>query len=250
MVANEQQWTEITEKSNMAAKIYFLNRLSVITFALIYCLTSSFCKQQVPAPNVHGCTSGSDCWNRDSADDGTRILTRKKRSLTFPEGSSLQLGELRKRSLSCRQQDKHLELLTQKLGDAFASASALRPWIIHLFISLSLQAPLPIKLKLNRYGSLERDGKMQKCHLEFPLNKSWLNYWKSPFYASWFLVCSPGSEQEDGNFQSIRIQCSLHFFMHISIPPPDSHHIAFQYDIYFGFLALLLFAYAVAFTTA
>lgn len=69
----------------MATEIYFLRRLSVITIILIYCLASSFCKQQVPEL----CTSG-DCWNRDN-DDG-RILSRKKRSLTFPEGSSLQLG--------------------------------------------------------------------------------------------------------------------------------------------------------------
>lgn len=95
MVANEQiqhrkQITAPTTPSNMAAKIYFLNRLSVITIILIYCLASSFCKQQVPAPNVQGCTSGSDCWSRDNYDG--RILSRKKRALTFPEGSSLQLG--------------------------------------------------------------------------------------------------------------------------------------------------------------
>jgi hypothetical protein len=69
----------------MAAEIYFLKRLSVITIILIYCLASSFCKEQAPQL----CTSG-DCSSRDN--DSGRILSRKRRALTFPEGSSLQLG--------------------------------------------------------------------------------------------------------------------------------------------------------------
>lgn len=63
----------------------FSTRLEVIAIVLIYCLASSFCKQQVPQPNAAMCTtkcsSGSE-----------RILSRKRRALTFPEGSSLQLG--------------------------------------------------------------------------------------------------------------------------------------------------------------
>lgn len=73
----------------MAAKIYFWKHLSVITIILIYCLASSFCKQPAPAPTVKMCTSG--CYNNRDNDNG-RLLSRKKRSLTFPEGSSLQLG--------------------------------------------------------------------------------------------------------------------------------------------------------------
>lgn len=94
MVANEQSSKANTEQeitlqtasNNMASEIYFLRRLSVITIILIYCLASSFCMQQ-REPAL--CTS-AECWDRDN-DDG-RILSRKRRSLTFPEGSSLQLG--------------------------------------------------------------------------------------------------------------------------------------------------------------
>lgn len=69
----------------MAMGICYFKHLSIITIILIYCLASSFCKQQAPEL----CTSG-DCRHRDN-DDG-RILSRKRRALTFPEGSSLQLG--------------------------------------------------------------------------------------------------------------------------------------------------------------
>ncbi|CRL05609.1 CLUMA_CG018675, isoform A [Clunio marinus] len=71
--------------SNMAARIYSPKSLCVITIILIYCLRSSFCSQKATT----FCTSG-DCWNRDN--DNEKTLSRKKRSLTFPEGSSLQLG--------------------------------------------------------------------------------------------------------------------------------------------------------------
>jgi len=72
----------------MATEIYFLKRLSVITIILIYCLASSFCEQSEPEL----CTSGN-CGSRDNDNSG-RILSRKRRALTFPEGSSLQLGML------------------------------------------------------------------------------------------------------------------------------------------------------------
>jgi hypothetical protein len=65
---------------------YFPKNISVIAIILIYCLASSFCKQQ--NADVQ-CTPGDDCWNQDSE---ARVLSRRKRALTFPEGSSLQLG--------------------------------------------------------------------------------------------------------------------------------------------------------------
>lgn len=71
----------------MAAETHFLKRLSVIAILLIYCLASSFCKQTVSDL----CTSG-DCSPND--DDTTPVLSRKRRALTFPEGSSLQLGKI------------------------------------------------------------------------------------------------------------------------------------------------------------
>jgi hypothetical protein len=64
---------------------YFPKNISVIAIILIYCLASSFCLQSADVP----CTPGDDCWNRDG---GVRVLSRRKRALTFPEGSSLQLG--------------------------------------------------------------------------------------------------------------------------------------------------------------
>lgn len=71
----------------MATEIHFFKRVSVITIVLIYCLASSFCEQQ--SEQQQQCASGA-CWDRDN--DSVRILSRKRRSLTFPEGSSLQLG--------------------------------------------------------------------------------------------------------------------------------------------------------------
>lgn len=79
------------EYSNMAKKIYFRKCLSAITIIFIYCLVnSSFCE----CKQLQSCTSANDydvanCENRDNE----RILSRKRRALTFPEGSSLQLGE-------------------------------------------------------------------------------------------------------------------------------------------------------------
>lgn len=70
----------------MANEIYFRKRLSVITIILIYCLTNALCELQ--------CNDDGDanCVDRDN--DSRRVLSRKRRALTFPEGSSLQLGEL------------------------------------------------------------------------------------------------------------------------------------------------------------
>lgn len=77
----------------MAMEIYISKNFNVITIILIYCMASSFCTQQVAEPSKPNvlCTSGNDCLNRDNGNDG-RILSRRKRALTFPEGSSLQLG--------------------------------------------------------------------------------------------------------------------------------------------------------------
>lgn len=75
----------------MAKEIYFpRKRLGVITIIFIYCLANSFCE----CKQLQSCTSANDndtanCENRDNG----RILSRKRRALTFPEGSSLQLGE-------------------------------------------------------------------------------------------------------------------------------------------------------------
>lgn len=75
----------------MATETYISKKFSVITIILIYCLASSFCKQQNAKQNVL-CASGYDCGNRDNDNEHGRTLSRKKRALTFPEGSSLQLG--------------------------------------------------------------------------------------------------------------------------------------------------------------
>lgn len=71
----------------MALEIYFRDRLSVITIILIYCLTNALCELQCNEDN----DGGANCMNRDN--DSGRVLSRKRRALTFPEGSSLQLGE-------------------------------------------------------------------------------------------------------------------------------------------------------------
>lgn len=65
---------------------------------------------------------------------------------------------------------------------------------------------------------------MQKYRREFPLNKSWLNYWESPFHASWLLRTQ--MEQEDGNFKASAF--SWHFCMHFFY----SCDIASQCDVY------------------
>lgn len=74
----------------MAMKIYFGKRLCVITIILIYCLTDALCKLQCQKDTV----TGSKCDVHDN--ESGRVLSRKRRALTFPEGSSLQLGELKK----------------------------------------------------------------------------------------------------------------------------------------------------------
>lgn len=72
----------------MAMEIYFRKSLSVIAIILIYCLMNAFCELQCNEDN----DSGANCVDRDN--DTGRVLSRKRRALTFPEGSSLQLGEL------------------------------------------------------------------------------------------------------------------------------------------------------------
>lgn len=80
-----------SSRSNMKRKIYFANHLSAITIVvLIYCLANGFCDSQ--------CTDDDDCSDDNNHDDG-RILSRKRRALVFPEGSSLQLGECEKCSI-------------------------------------------------------------------------------------------------------------------------------------------------------
>lgn len=74
----------------MEVKIYFPKHLGAITIViLIYCLANGLCNSQ--------CTDDDDCSNDNNNHDddggGGKILSRKRRALTFPEGSSLQLGE-------------------------------------------------------------------------------------------------------------------------------------------------------------
>lgn len=74
----------------MEVKVYFPKHLGAITIViLIYCLANGLCNSQ--------CKDDADCYddnnNRDDDGSGARILSRKRRALVFPEGSSLQLGE-------------------------------------------------------------------------------------------------------------------------------------------------------------
>jgi hypothetical protein len=63
-----------------------MNYSVVITFVLINCLAS--CNSA--GADVFKCMDGVSC--DDGGGGGGMVLSRRKRSLTFPEGSSLQLG--------------------------------------------------------------------------------------------------------------------------------------------------------------
>jgi hypothetical protein len=81
--------------------------LTAIAMILIYFMVNCDCKQQVTQTTVpQRCTSDARCSNsnNNNKNDDEKVLTRRKRALTFPEGSSLQLGmivELIKIDLIC-----------------------------------------------------------------------------------------------------------------------------------------------------
>lgn len=79
----------------MAKKIYFGKCLNVITIIFIYCLVNSFCdcKLQQQQSLCTSANDGKEEANCEHRDNEAKVLSRKRRALTFPEGSSLQLGE-------------------------------------------------------------------------------------------------------------------------------------------------------------
>lgn len=70
----------------MASFNYYAKSIYAISIILICCLSSSLCKQQLSNDVI--------CENslKNCDENGNIIVSRKKRALTFPEGSSLQLG--------------------------------------------------------------------------------------------------------------------------------------------------------------
>lgn len=84
------------------------------------------------------------------------------------------------------------------------------PLHLYFFCNISYEnttppsSALPIKLNLNWYGRLEWDRKMQRCHLEFPLDKSWLNHWNLPFILPDFSAFRCSRKMENFKF---RIHC-------------------------------------------